>query len=100
MPKVTVTVPHHSDPDKVVEMAARVVEKTIQDFQGHDLTVTWSGRNADFQFKSMAFTIRGRMTVEEQQVVVEIDLPFAAMMFKDSVEKAVRKNMTRAIEQA
>jgi len=31
-------------------------------------------------------------------VLVEVDLPFAAMMFKDKAEKAITKNITRALE--
>jgi len=29
--------------------------------------------------------------------VLEVDLPFAALMFKDKVEKAIAKNITRAL---
>ena len=100
MPKVTVVVPHNLDPDVIVAKTTQVVDKTIRDFEGHDLAIQWSGRNADILFKSLGFTIKGRMAVEEQRVLVEIDLPFAALMFKDKVQKAVTKNLTRAIEQA
>jgi hypothetical protein len=98
MPKVTVNVPHHRDPEQVVEKARSVLEKTVKDFDGRDLDIQWTGRAADFKFKSLAFTIQGKMTVQDEAVTVEVDLPFAAMMFKDRVEKAVRKNVERAME--
>ncbi|MFV2067823.1 MAG: polyhydroxyalkanoic acid system family protein [Pirellulales bacterium] len=84
----------------MIERTGRVVEKTVKDFEGHDLAIDWSDGSAHFTFKSLAFTIKGSATVAADQVVVEIDLPFAAMMFKDKVERAITKNLTRAIEEA
>ena len=98
MPKVTVTIPHSADPDELVAKVRPAVEKTVSDFEGHDLDITWSGRSAEFSFKSLAFTIKGRSEVRDADVLIEIDLPFAAMMFKDKVQKAITKNLTRAIE--
>jgi hypothetical protein len=86
------------DPDVMVEKTRQVVEKTVRDFEARDLEFNWNGRQGDFRFKSLAFTIQGRVAVEDASVLVEIDLPLAAMMFKDRVEKAVTKNLTRAIE--
>jgi len=98
MPKVTVSVPHQLDPDEAMARSRPVVEKTVKDFEGHDLEANWSERAAEFSFKSMAFTIKGHVAIEDAQVTVDIDLPFAAMMFKDRVHKAVTKNLTRALE--
>ena len=103
MPKVTVTIEHQTDPAKIsamIERTGQVIEKTVQDFEGHDLAIDWSDGSADFTFKSLAFTIKGTATVTADQVVVAIDLPFAAMMFKDKVERAITKNLTRAIDEA
>ena len=52
----------------------------------------------EFKFKSMAFTIGGRALAEPTGVLVEVDLPFAALMFKDKAEKAITKNITRALQ--
>ena len=35
---------------------------------------------------------------EASDVVVEVDLPFAAMMFKEKAEKAIAKNIGRVLE--
>lgn len=97
MPKVSVAVPHNHDPDKVVERAGPFIEKMISDFEGQDFQMEWEGRKADFSFKSLAFRIAGDLEVTETELKVAVDLPFAAMMFKDKVEKALRKNLTRAV---
>ena len=98
MPKVSVKIPHGQDPAEAVEKVKAAIEKTVKDFQGNNLDLQWEGKVATFNFKSMAFTIGGTATVEDSDVTVEIDLPFAAMMFKDKAEKAIAKNLTRALE--
>ena len=96
MPKITVRVPN-SDPKAALAKIRPALEKTVADFQGHDLQLTGDDRSLAFKFKSMAFTISGRAIAETTDVVVEVDLPFAAMMFKDKAEKAITKNITRAL---
>ena len=96
MPKITVRVPN-SDPKAALAKVRPALEKTVTDFQGHDLELTDNEGSLAFKFKSMAFTITGRVLAEPSDVVVEVDLPFAAMMFKDKAEKAITKNITRAL---
>ncbi len=97
MPIVSVTVPHEHNPDDVVQRAEPYIEKMVDDFEGHDLDLEWNGRKGEFSFKSMAFKITGDVEVDEKQIVVNVDLPIMAMIFKDKVEKAIHKNMSRAL---
>lgn len=97
MPKVRVAVPHELDPDEVVNRAGPYVEKIVEDFQGDDLDLEWQGRTAVFSFKSLTFSIKGEVEVSENDIAVAVDLPFAAMIFKDKVEKAIHKNLSRAV---
>ena len=97
MPKITVRVPT-SDPKAAIAKIRPALEKTVTDFQGHDLALTDLENGLEFKFKSMAFTITGRAVAEPADVVVEVDLPFAAMMFKDKAERAITKNITRVLE--
>ena len=99
MPDVTVEVPHKMDPQEVIDKAKPVLEKTIEDFEGHDLDMQWTDNRADFSFKSLAFTIKGNMVVEADKLAVTIQLPFAAMMFKDKVQQAITKRLTRAMSE-
>ena len=97
MPTVRVSVPHNQAPDEVVQRSQPYIEKLVNDFEGKDLDLQWTGNNADFSFKSLAFTIKGRVEVDEEKIAVDVDLPFAAIMFKDKVQKALTKNLTRAV---
>jgi putative polyhydroxyalkanoic acid system protein len=97
MPKITVRVPNN-DPKAALAKIKPALEKTVTDFQGHDLEVTGDESTLQFKFKSLAFTISGRAIAEPADVLVEVDLPFAAMMFKDKAERAITKNITRALQ--
>ena len=97
MPTVRVAVPHNHDPDDVVKRAEPYIEKMVDDFEGHDLELEWEGHKAEFSFKSLAFTIKGTTEVTANEIAVAIDLPMMAMMFKDKVEKAINKNLNRAL---
>ena len=98
MPKVTVRIPHtHSAADAFAKVGP-ALEKTDKDFQGYDLKIEPQESSATFSFKSMAFTIKGTLEATDADVTVNVDLPFAAMMFKDQAERAIAKNVKRALE--
>lgn len=97
MPTVSVTVPHHHDPDEIVRRTQAHIEKLVEDFEGQDLNIEWQGRQADFSFTSLMFAIKGNVAVDEKAITVSVDLPFAAMLFKDKVEKAIRKNLEKSV---
>ena len=86
--------------DDVVAHAQPHIERIIDDFDGHDLDVEWTDRQAQFSFKILAFRIHGRLVVDERQIAIDVDLPLVAMMFKDRVEESLRKNLTEAIAEA
>ena len=96
MPKITIRVPHH-DPRAALAQIRPGLEKLVTDFQGHDLKLTGDESRLGFEFKSLAFTITGRAIAEPNDVVFEVDLPFAALMFKDKVEKALHKSLPRML---
>jgi hypothetical protein len=71
--------------------------KTVVDFQGRDLVTEGNDTSTAFSFTSLAFTIKGKAEATDEAAIVEVDLPFAAMMFKDKAERAITKNVTRAL---
>lgn len=98
MPKVSVTVPHPYDPDEVVRRAGPYIERIVEDFEGEDLSVQWHGPQADFSFKILMFKITGDVEVLPQAIRVGIDLPLAAMLFKEKVQKSIEQNLLKALE--
>jgi Putative polyhydroxyalkanoic acid system protein (PHA_gran_rgn) len=97
MPKITVTVPHHYDPQLVIAKATQAIENSARDFQASDLKIETVGNTATFGFRSLAFRITGKLEARPEDVLVEVDLPLLAMAFKDMAEEAIRDNLERAI---
>lgn len=97
MPKISVSVPHAQSLETVIEKIQPALKKTVADFQGHDLTIDWQGEQADFQFKSLGFTIKGGVTADAAEVTVNLELPFAAMIYKEKAKKGITKNITAAL---
>ena len=99
MPKVTVTVDHEKSIEEVIERVTPAIKKTVTDFQGHDLSLDWHADRATFQFKSLGFTIKGDITVEPSSVTVNLELPFAALIYKDKAKKGITKSVTNALSE-
>ena len=54
MPKITVRAAHELDPATALAKVRPALEKTVADFQGHDLAIEESEGGSTFTFKSMA----------------------------------------------
>ena len=97
MPKLTVTVPHQLDQQAATTRLQGILAKIKERYEGQvsDLHEDWQGNVLNFSFKTFGFNIKGAMHVEAQQVKVEGDLPFAAMMFKGKIEQELKSNLSR-----
>lgn len=98
MPQIRVSVPHGLDPQAAFARLKPALEKLATDFQGQDLQIETTETTATFSFKSLGFAIKGQAEARPSEVVVNVDLPFAAMMFKDKAQQAIEKNVRRALE--
>jgi hypothetical protein len=98
MPKVSTSVPHNHDPDEIVKHAQTHIAKMVDDFEGDDFQLDWSGRSAEFVFSVLGFKVSGNAVVDEQQISVDVDLPLAAAMFKNKIKDAITKNLASAVE--
>ena len=103
MPKFNFAVPHTKPRDEVKVAMKSYFEKSREFYakQFSDIKEDWSAWDADnrvkFEFATFGFTITGVMTVEEKQVKVDGEFPFAAMMFKGKIEESFRKMVDRAL---
>ncbi len=51
----------------------------------------------DYSFSTYGFNIKGDIDVEPDQVKVNGNLPFAAMMFKGKIEQTVREELEKLL---
>jgi len=97
MPKVHVAVPHALSQEEAKRRVADLIAQTRAQFGGKvtDVAESWAGFVNTFSFRAMGFSVAGKLDAQPSEVVVDIDLPFAAIPFKSRIESELA---TRAKE--
>lgn len=99
MPKISVSVPHQLGQQVAAErlksFVARLKEKH-QD-QVSNLQEEWSDNSLKFGFKTFGFQFQGTGNVSDADAKIDVDIPFAAMMFKGKIESEMRETLTRVL---
>ena len=102
MPKFSTSVPHPLGKDvarsAVEGLLARVTEKYGDQVSGLDQS--WTDDTLDFTLTTYGFKITGTLVVEDSQVKLDGDLPFAAAMFKGKIESSIRTELEKALKRA
>ena len=99
MPKMSVTVPHQLGQAEAAKRLGGFMEE-VQKKYADQLKIVeqnFGETGGTFAFKTMGMTISGRIEVRESEVLVECDLPFAAMMFKGRIEKEMRESLVKVL---
>jgi hypothetical protein len=100
MPKITVTVPHQLGQQdaaaRLQSFVARLKEKH-QD-QVSNLQEEWTDNALKFGFKTFGFQFQGTGNVSDTDAKLDVDIPFAAMMFKGKIEAEMRDTLTRVLQ--
>ena len=99
MPKLNLAVPHGLSQEEAATRLKGFLEKVRAKYQDKfsDLEEEWTDNTSKFSFKSMGFAFKGNVAVNDNDVKLEGDLPFAAMMFKGKIEETIRDNLTRLL---
>jgi hypothetical protein len=99
VPKINFEVAHELTADEAKGRLERKAEMLHSQFgdQVKDMAQSWDGNVLNFGFKTMGMRFDGTLGVEDKQVVVNGDLPFAAMMFKGKIESEVRQRLEQIL---
>jgi putative polyhydroxyalkanoate system protein len=99
MPKFGVRVPHQLTHEEARSRLERFAESLQQKFEGQvgDLQQTWEGDTLRFQFKTYGIPLKGGITVAEDALNLDGELPFSAMMFRGKIETAIREQLERLV---
>lgn len=99
MPKLSIPVPHQLDAEDVKNRLMGLMDK-IKERHGDkfsNLKEEWGENSGTFSFSTFGFSVKGTITSEPGKVVLDAELPFAAMMFKGKIEQEVRETLTRVL---
>ncbi|HEX7377368.1 MAG TPA: polyhydroxyalkanoic acid system family protein [Pirellulales bacterium] len=100
MPKITISVPHQLGQEGAAERLQRFVTRLKEKHQDQvsNLEEEWNGNALTFRFKTFGFQFQGNGNVSENDATLDVDLPFAAMMFKGKIESEMRDTLTRVLQ--
>lgn len=99
MPKMNLAIPHTLGQARAAERLRGFVTR-VKERHGDrvkDLEEEWSDNCLKFGFTTYGFRLRGTVTVEESQVRLDGELPFAASMFKGKIEQEIRDTMQKVL---
>ena len=94
MPKINLEIPHSLSAEEARTRLERFTETLPQD-QVTDLEQSWNDDTLSFGFKTFGIKIAGDLTAADQKLLVSVDLPFSAMMFKGKIESGIKKQLER-----
>ncbi len=99
MPSLKMSVPHQLGAAEAVERIKGLSEKlkTKHDGQFKDLEETWTDNALQVAMTTFGMKFKGLLTVEDDAVQIDGDLPFAAMMFKGRIESEVRDSLEKLL---
>ena len=102
MPSFSTKVPHSLPKNDVVERLKGLLQKVRDKYgdQVKDLEEQWDEEagTLSFKFRTYGFNIKGDVAVDEENVALKGDLPFAAVMFKGRIEQTISEEIKRCLE--
>ena len=99
MPNFSTEVPHTLGQEEAISRLKTFVDKVAERFQDQvkDMEGTWNDNQLDFSFSTYGFKIAGVVTVEDDVVRLEGQLPFAAVAFRGKIEQSIHSELERAL---
>jgi putative polyhydroxyalkanoate system protein len=99
MPKFGVTVPHSLTKEEARSRLDRFVEALERQYAGKvsDLQQGWEGDTLKFSVKTFGIQLSGGITVNDNDLKLDGDLPFAAMMFRGKIESDFKEQLEKIV---
>jgi hypothetical protein len=87
-------VPHRLGPDEAKSRIVKLLSETRNQFDGKvtDVVESWAGNVETFSFRAMGFAVDGTLEVQPSEVLIDMNLPWAAVPFKGRVESEILKH--------
>lgn len=99
MPKLTLAVSHQLGQEESVRRLKERFSQLKQEHAGRfsDLVEQWDGDNLSFSLSTYGMKLRGLVRPDASEVKVDVELPFAAIMFKGAIERQMRDEIARIL---
>ena len=97
MPKIEINIPHSLTKEEALTRIQTFLPQLKEQHSDKikDLEESWNGYIGEFKFKISGFKVSGTLQVGENFVLINGELPFAALLFRGQIEDNIR---TKAME--
>ncbi|HEY4760881.1 MAG TPA: polyhydroxyalkanoic acid system family protein [Thermoguttaceae bacterium] len=100
MPNLLMETQHHLGRE---EAARRLKEKfsvvhATYSSRVNNLQENWTDHTFSFSFDTMGMGVSGTVIVEDASVRLDVELPFAAILFKGAIEQRIRQEISDLLE--
>jgi len=99
MPKISIRISHELGKEAALARLKNFMDKIQEDFKDKisEMSGQWDDNVLTFAFTTYGLKIKGRLVVEEQEVLFDGEIPFAAVMFKGQIEKGIREELEKTL---
>lgn len=99
MPALKMNFPHQLGRDEALSRLKGLLEKVKQRHgdKVSNLQESWVDNVLNFGFSTYGFNVQGNVNVEDNEVKLDGQIPFAAMMFKGKIEQELRETMNKVL---
>ncbi len=99
MPGFRTEVPHPLSKDDATEKLKVFLDQVRERYKDQVSAIEgdWADNKLDFSLTTFGFTIKGLLTVEDKNAVLEGQLPFAALAFKGKIEQGIKSELEKAL---
>ena len=103
MPKISISTNHHLDQSVVTAMLKSKMAVALQEHASavRDFSEHWTDEHTmEFAFKVMSFSVSGLLKSLPGHMVIDVTLPFAAMMIKGMVESRLKEEIGKILAES
>jgi len=99
MPSFSIEVPHNLGQQAAKERLEGFLKQIEEKYKGQigEVDGGWDGYTLNYAFSTFGIAIKGKLTIEEDKVVLDGEIPLSAMMFKGKITGGVKEALEKAL---
>ncbi len=98
---MTIKIEHKSDENKSIVCAEKIFKQLTEEYKDEfsDLKQETRGNMIDFSFKIRGMHVKGTISVEKDNIVIQSKLPFALKLFQKTIEDKIKENADKMLSE-
>ena len=96
MPSMKMSVPHRLSQEEAARRLKTFITEMKAQYgkQAHSVQESWSGNTGKFDVEAMGMAVAVTLNIEPSEILMEAQIPMAALPFKGRIETTIRERIT------